>query len=112
MNANTNVPVELFDFHSDPACGWILVPWTTFAEHHIDPNMFSNHSYADAFGAYLEEDHDLPRFLYEFESGCGKRVAFNDIRYSKISSSPVRQKSKLHAYPYEGVILDIVEGGP
>jgi len=110
MNANQNKPVELLDFYSDPACGWALVPWATFAEHHIDPAMFSNYSHADAFGAYLEEDHDLPKFLAEFENTSGRRVAFNDIRHSKISSSPVRRKVKLHAYPYEDVLLDIVSG--
>ena len=108
MNANMNVPAELFDFHSDPAHGWALVPWATFAEHHIDPAMFSNYSYADAFGAYLEEDSDLTKFIEIFETASAKRVAFNDIRYR--TSSPVRQKAKLHAYPYEGVILDLVEG--
>jgi hypothetical protein len=110
MNANMNVPVELFDFHSDPARGWILVPWTTFAYQDIDPAMFSNYSYADAFGAYLDEDTDMPKFLDEFEASSGKRVAFNDIRHSKLSSSPVWEKARLHAYPYEGVIRDIVEG--
>ena len=63
MNANQNLPPELFDFYSDPACGWIHVPWTTFAQYYIDPSMFSNLSHADAFGAYLEEDYDLPRFI-------------------------------------------------
>jgi hypothetical protein len=108
MNANQNLPPELFDFYSDPACGWVHVPWTTFAQYYIDPAMFSNHSYADAFGAYLEEDYDLPRFIEIFESASAKRVVFNDIR--QVQSSGVREKSKLHDYPYVGVLNDIVKG--
>ena len=108
MNANQNLPPELFDFYSDPACGWIHVPWTVFAQYYIDPAMFSNLSHADAFGAYLEESFDLTRFIEIFEPASAKRVAFNDI--CEAQSSVVREKSKLHSYPYVGVLNDIVKG--
>lgn len=70
---------EIFDFYADPSHGWLHVPWTVFRDNNINPFIFSNHSYADELGAYLEEDVDLGVFEKLFVSKTGKRITFHDI---------------------------------
>lgn len=76
--ANANLPAQVFDFYSDPSHGWVHVPWSVLKRLSISPYNFSDYSYADIEGVYLEEDEDFPRFEEIFLSKTRKRVALFD----------------------------------
>ena len=54
--ANMNREPHIFEFFTDPANGWVKVPWTVFHDLAINPDLFSAFSFADEEGVYLEED--------------------------------------------------------
>jgi len=112
--ANGNRVPHIFDFFSDPAHGWVRVPWTVFHDLSINPDMFSVFSYADADGAYLEEDEDFPKFEAIFLAKINKRAVFHDHidDYSTVRSKPSIKDfltAKLESYvpPWKQVILDV-----
>jgi len=112
--ANGNRVPHIFDFFSDPAHGWVRVPWTVFHDLSINPDMFSVFSYADEDGAYLEEDEDFPKFEAIFLAKTNKRPVFHDHLddYSTVRSKPSIKDfltAKLESYvpPWKQVILDV-----
>lgn len=85
--ANTNVPSTVFTFHSDPGHGWLFVPWAVIHDLKIDTDVFTEFSYVDEKGMYLEEDVDGPLFEQIYTAATGKRIAFQDeasFEYSEI----------------------------
>jgi len=86
---------EIFDFYADQSHGWLHVPWTVLLDLKINPYLFSNFSYADETGAFLEEDLDLLRFENLFRAKTGKRIVFHDVTDDQ---GFVRSKLALHKF--------------
>jgi hypothetical protein len=112
--ANTNREPHIFEFFTDPAHGWVKVPWTVFHDLAINPDIFTAWSYADNEGAYLEEDEDFPKFERIFLHKTKKRIVFYDTieMYSEVrAKTPIKEflKAKLESYvpPWKQVILDV-----
>jgi len=112
--ANMNREPHIFEFFTDPAHGWVKVPWTVFHDLSINPDLFTAFSFADEEGVYLEEDEDFPKFEKLFLTKTDKRIVFHDTIefYSEVRAKvPIKEylAAKLESYvpPWKQVVLDV-----
>lgn len=77
--ANQNRKARVFNFFYDASHGWLFVPWSVLQKTTINPNVFSEFSYADKEGVYLEEDIDFPLFDRLFSELTNQRIVLHDI---------------------------------
>ena len=105
--ANDDRMSELFTFYSDMRGGWLFVPWKRLHDIRFDISTLSDRSYADADGAYLEEDVDMPLFEILFNERAKRRIVLNDID-EHVSS--VRTKDVLHDFDWQSIMNGFAEG--
>lgn len=77
--ANQNRKARAFNFYYDASHGWLFVPWAVLQATSINPNVFSEFSYADEEGVYLEEDIDFPLFDRLFSELTNQRIVLHDV---------------------------------
>ena len=80
-----------FNFHSDPAHGWVEVSMIAMQQAGLQPNDFSRYSYRDGNKFYLEEDCDASKFIAAWQEKTGEHAEFNDVytnRHSFIRRLP------------------------
>lgn len=105
--ANNDLPGELFTFYSDPTGGWLFVPWKTLHAARVSPSEFSELSYADMDGAYLDEVVDFVLFEILFTQRMHKRIVMHDVMEDV---SLVRSKKPLTEFEWQPIMEEIANG--
>lgn len=88
---------SVFQFYSDPTHGWMKVSQKELQRLGFKASDFSDLSYLGRYCLYLDERHDMPKFIAAFEAKFNKKPTLNKY-YDDVPSSVLKRPQNLEMY--------------